>query len=791
MADSSGGNSSPQRVRVTEPFDSDWRFSLGDAAKAQDAAFDDSAWRRLNVPHDWSIEGTIDQANSSGKSEAFLPTGVGWYRKHFALPASFSGRRVFIQFDGVMANSDVFINGFNLGHRPYGYVSFQYDMTGHLNFGGQDNVLSARVDDSAQPASRWYAGSGIERHVRLVVTDPVHLDEGGVYITTPKVAADQATVHVTTHLVNESDQSVPLRVETTVYGPDGQPVAADPSDIELLPGGQSIDIQQDIFVKNPRLWNLDQPNLYTALSRVTSGTRTLDDTVSTFGIREFHFDPDTGFWLNGKNFKIFGCAIHCEAGAFGGAVPLGVWERTLAALKSVGCNAIRTAHNPPAPEFLDLCDRMGFLVMDEMFDVWTVGKTPLQSRTVLNDYHSYFRDWWQKDVTDTILRDRNHPSIILWSAGNEIHDITPTGQLGFQIFTPLRDLIHQLDSSRPVTLAVLRPNINNVYTNGFSELMDVVGQNYRENEIIAAHQQNPARKIIGTENRLDVATWRWLRDNPAYSGQFLWTGVDYLGESPAWPAISHVSGLFDRTLLAHASAYQRKSWWTSDPVVRVARVLPAPRPTRPAETDPGIDTGPAPGPQYLSDWTPRDGLGYMANLEVYTNCDSVELFLNGKSLGSQNRHPDDSPLTWRVAYEPGDLKAVGTIAGKAVATHELRTAGQAAKVVLSIDQANLSPNWDDVAFARARVVDAEGIEVPDATNQIYFQISGPAIIAAVDNGDVQSHEPFRGADRHAYQGSCLAIIQATAPSGKITLTASADGLESSSADIAAVSDAKR
>jgi beta-galactosidase len=462
----------------------------------------------------------------------------------------------------------------------------------------------------------------------------------------------------------------------------------------------------------------------------------------------------------------------------------------LAALKSVGCNAIRTAHNPPAPEFLDLCDRMGFLVMDEMFDVWTVGKTPLLSRTVLNDYHLYFRDWWQKDVTDAILRDRNHPSIILWSAGNEIHDITPTGQLGFEIFTPLRDLIHQLDPSRPVTLAVLRPNINNVYTNGFSELMDVVGQNYRENEIIAAHAQNPARKIIGTENRLDVATWRWLRDNPAYSGQFLWTGVDYVGESPAWPAISHESGLFDRTLLAHATAYQRKSWWTSEPVVHVVRVLPAPPRTRPAEVDPGLDTGPAPGPQYLSDWTPRNALGYRANLEVYTNCEAVELFLNGKSLGSQNRHADDSPLTWRVAYEPGDLKAVGTIAGKAVATHELRTAGQAAKVTLSVDQDSLSPNSDDVSFARARVVDADGIEVPDAANLIHFQISGPGTIAAVDNGDFQSHESFRGADRHAYQGSCLAIIQATAGGGKITLTASADGLESSSADIEAVTNAK-
>jgi len=768
--------------RTVEPFDSDWRFLLGDAPGAQAPDFNDLAWRKLDVPHDWSIEGTIDKDNPTGKSEGFFPAGIGWYRKHFALPAADAGRRVYIEFDGVMANSDVWVNGFNLGHRPYGYVGFRYDLTGHLQFGSGDNVLAVRCDDSAQPASRWYTGAGIYRHVRVIACDPVHLDQYAPYVTTPQITDQQAAVHVLSRVVNQSDGSRQVSVSTTIFGPDGKLVATFANAPAALAAGQSMDIAQDLLVHNPLRWDLDQPNLYRAVTQVIEDGKTVDDAAANFGIREFHFDPATGFWLNGKNLKILGCALHCDGGAVGAAVPLGVWQRRLAAMKSVGCNAIRTAHNPPSPEFLDLCDRMGFLVMDEMFDVWTVGKTPLRSRTVLNDYHLYFKDWWQADVTDTVGRDRNHPSIILWSAGNEIHDISPRNDLGFRLFIPLRDLYHKLDPTRPVTLAVLRPNINHVYDNGFAELMDVVGQNYRENELLAAHDAKPSRKIIGTENHQDLQTWQALRDHPAYSGQFLWTGVDYLGESIGWPVIASGSGLFDRTLWARPSAFQRMSWWTSKPMVKIARTLPPlPRPTMPAP-EPGMDAGPPPRPRYFPDWTlPKPG--HVENLEVYTNCQQVELLLNGKSLGVQLRHADDSPLTWKVAFQPGVLRVVAGNSGEQAATDELRTAGAPAKIVLIADQPTLTPTWDDVSFVRATVTDSDGVTIPDAADLIRFDISGPGKIAAVDNADPSSHEPFAATQRHAFHGRCLAIVKATSAAGPIRLTASATGLEAASVEI--------
>jgi beta-galactosidase len=774
------------RARITESFDSDWRFSLSDARDAQSTQFDDASWRKLDLPHDWSIEGIVDQKNSTGRSGGFFPAGIGWYRKQFILPASDAGRRVFVEFDGVMANSDVWINGFALGHHPYGYVGLRYELTAHLQFAGQGNVLVVRCDNSLQPASRWYSGAGIYRHVRLIICDPVHLDQYAPYITTPQITDQQAIVRVTSRIVNQSDSSRQVSVRTTIFDPGGKPVASAESDAVTIAAGQSADAAVDIPVANPLRWNLDQPFLYRAVTQVQEAGRTVDDSVTNFGIREFHFDPATGFWLNGRNFKIYGCALHSDGGAFGDAVPLGVWERRLMAVKSVGCNAIRTAHNPPSPEFLDLCDRMGLLVMDEMFDVWTVGKTPLRSRTVLNDYHLYFKDWWQKDVTDIVERDRNHPCIILWSAGNEIHDISATNNLGFRLFRPLRDLYHQLDPTRPVTLAILRPNVSHVYDNGFADLMDVIGQNYRENELLAAHEAKPSRKIIGTENRQDLATWLALRDHREFSGEFLWTGVDYLGESPGWPIIGSQSGMFDRTLWPRPSAYQRMSWWTVAPIVHIARVLPPIQRRDLPPVEAGMDPGPPPRPRYVSDWTSRQPPGHIENLDVYTNCQQVELFLNGKSLGQQTRHEDDSPLTWKVEYQPGELKAVGSTEGKPLAVHVLHTAGAPAKIDLGADQEILTPNWDDVSFVRATVVDADGVTVPDATNPIEFEISGPGRIAAVDNGDSSSHEAFVATVRHAYKGRCLAIVKATSASGPIHLTASAPGLKSASIEIQSV-----
>ncbi len=762
----------PAAAAVTEPFDNNWRFLKADAPGAEQPGFSDRTWRRLNLPHDWAIEGPFDEKNPTGQGGAFLPAGVGWYRKSFPLPPSDASRRVFVDFDGVMANSEVWINGFRLGQRPYGYVSFRYELTGHLNFGSKPNVLAVRVDNSKQPASRWYPGAGINRHVRLVTSDPVHLAHWSAFVTTPKVSPDEASVHVQADVENQSATPRKVAVAVQLVDPQNGNAALEQTAIQTVEPGQPIHFEQDLKVPHPQLWDLNTPVLYTAHVRVMDAGRALDEEVVPFGIREYHFDADTGFWLNGRNFKIKGVCLHGDAGGLGTAVPLSAWVRRFEALKEMGVNAIRTAHDPPAPEFLDLADRMGFLIMDEMFDVWTVGKQPF-------DYHLYFREWSEKDTHDTVMRDRNHPSIILYSAGNEIHD-TPNATLAKEILGTLIQTFHNQDPTRPVTQALFRPNASHDYEDGLADMLDVIGQNYREPEILAAHKAKPTRKIIGTENQLGRNVWLALRDNPPYSGQFLWAGADYLGEAGAWPVTTSSSGLLDRTGAIKPVGYERESWWSEKPNVHIfRRVAPEQR----AVTDPGYEGSPnrrAPQFTLFGDWNPKSDAPHEENVEVYSNCAEVELFLNGKSLGAKPLPRDASPRNWRVAFEPGTIRAA---CGTERVSDELRTAGKASKIVLSVDRAKLGTGWDDLAYVTARVTDENGVPVPDADQQIQFALSGPGTIVAMDNADNVSHEAFQASTRKAFHGSCIAIVRANARGG-ITVRASAAGLASGAVTIA-------
>ena len=765
----------PAKSRLIKSFDSDWRFQKGDAAGAEKTDFDDSGWRRLDVPHDWSIEGPFDQNNPTRGSGGFLPAGVGWYRKHFTLPASDANRRAFIEFDGVMANSDVWINGFHLGKRPYGYVSFSYELTGHVNFGSQPNVLVVRADNSGQPASRWYSGAGIYRHVRLVVTGLVHVAHWGTFVTTPKINVSEASVHVSSTIVNQSATASRITVQTKIVAPAGNVVARSETESRIVAPGESVDVQRDLTVTNPLRWDLDHPYLYQLVTTVReAGTTSLDEETTPFGIREFKFDPDTGFWLNGRNFKLKGVCIHHDGGAFGAAVPLRAWERRLEILKQLGVNAIRTAHNPPAPEFLDLCDRMGFIVMDEMFDCWTVAKNPY-------DYHLYFKDWSIIDTRDTVRRDRNHPSIVVYSAGNEIHD-TPKPEIAKPILASLVAAFHAEDSSRPVTQALFRPNVSHDYENGLADLLDVVGQNYREDEILAAHQQKPSRSIVGTENRHDRPVWLALRDHPPYAGQFLWTGIDYLGEAPGWPIVAHGSGLIDRTGKIRPLGFQRQSWWSDKPMVFITRRV---APTALSPTDPGYQPDPQRRQQQVlfPDWTPKSLDPHNENVEIYSNCQTIELFLNGKSLGSKTLPADASPRNWEVPFAAGTLKAVAANGGQIVATQELRTAGAPARIMLSGDRSRITNYPDDLSHVTVTVVDANGVIVPSADNLISFKVTGPGLVAAVDNSDNTSHELFQRSERHAFQGACIAMIKAKANAGRINLVASSPGLRDSSITI--------
>jgi beta-galactosidase len=759
-----------EKSRVTESFDAHWQFLRNDPAGAESADFGDSQWQTVDVPHDWSIAGPFAATNKTGGGGAFLPSGVAWYRKHFTVPASQSGQCVWIEFDGVMQNSKVWINGVLLGERPFGYSSFRYDLTPQLKFGGA-NVVAVRCDTSAQPASRWYSGGGIYRHVRLVVANPIHVEPDGLFVSTPDVSNDKATVQIETTVVNETKAPREITVQATLVSPEAKNVSTIATTLTAT-NGASNPVRQRISIAKPELWNLDSPKLYRVVVKVLSGKTELDETATTLGVRDAHFDADTGFWLNGKNFKIKGVCVHHDGGAFGAAVPLDVWEYRLATLKSIGVNAIRTAHNPSAPEFLDLCDRLGLLVMDEFFDCWTVGKNRY-------DYHLYFSEWSHRDAADAIRRDRNHPSVIIYSVGNEIHD-TPKPALAKPILAGLVEVCHTNDPTRPVTQALFRPNVSGDYTNGLADLLDVVGQNYRENEILAAHAQNPARKILGTENTHDRNQWIAMRDHAPYAGQFLWTGIDYLGESRRWPVVGHASGLLDRTGRIRPLGRERESWWSVAPMVAIARraanddVMP---------TDPGYAQEERHTQVLFSDWSPKNTAAHEEQVEIYSNCKEVELFLNGKSLGKKEINEDASPRIWRVAFAAGTLKAVASNGGKVAATDELRTAGAPASIRLETKNAPIGTSWDDVAIVRATIVDANGIPVPRANDLVSFSVSGPGAVVATDNGDNEAQEMFQASERRAYLGQCVAFVKASGKSGSIEVTAKAEGLKSKAVKI--------
>ncbi len=787
-------------ARQVAAFESGWRFLKGDAAGAEQVAFDEVSWQVVSVPHDWSIQGPFDEKAATRGDGGFLPSGVSWYRKTFSLSEGLkAGRRLFVEFDGVMANSEVWLNGQSLGKRPNGYVSFRYDLTPHLRAG--ENVLAVRTDTSAQPASRWYTGAGIYRHARLIETSDVRFEQWSTFVTTPVVGDAEARVEVKTAVVNTSDRECVVRVRFGLGDSRGLRLGELETPVKKLSPGETAEFGETFVVKTPRRWDLETPELYRMSVQLFEGERKeepaedavileprpketgwLGEQQVSFGIREFRFEAATGFWLNGRNLKIKGVCLHHDGGAFGAAVPLRVWEQRLEQMKALGVNAIRTAHNPVAPEFLDLCDRMGFLVMHEVLDAWKKGKRKADGAT-------FFDEWGLIDVRDTVRRDRNHPSIILYSAGNEIHD-TRQPESAKKTLASLIEVYHREDPTRPVTQAIFRPNATGDYKNGFADMLDVIGQNYRERELLDAHKANPARKIIGTENTHLSHVWTALRDNAPYAGQFIWTGIDYLGESRKWPFIATDFGVVMRDGSMRPRSYERMSWWSETPMVHLTRRMGE---RAPPPVDPGYETAAQVAllaaqqkePEMRSDWTPENREPHEETVEVFSNCDEVELFLNDRSLGVQGRVENARPRMWRVVYEPGVLRAVAKNGGKIVAEHALRTAGAAAKLRLTPDRARVRNHWDDVVRVEVEIVDAAGVRVPSAEPLVEFTISGPGVIAAVDNGDNASHESFQAPRRTAMDGRCTVYVKALASNGRIVLTAAASGLAGASVELEA------
>jgi beta-galactosidase len=571
-AGSGGAPTDPNRARVVMPLDRDWRFNKGNVAGAEQSGFADSGWRSLNVPHDWSIEGPFaENAPTTGRG-GYVPAGVAWYRKHFTLPQSLSGRKVYIEFDGVMENSTVYLNGAELGNHPYGYVSFRYDMTANLKFGA-DNVLAVKVDTSSQPSSRYYTGSGIYRHVRVIAADPVHIDQWATQVTTPEPTAASAKVHVQTSVFNAGASAASVSVQGIVSDAAGVALAPVSTPAQNVAAGAKASFSFDVTVQNPKLWSPDSPNLYQLVTKVKLGDASVDDDVTTFGIRSIVFSATSGMSINGKATKFKGVCLHQDYHGLGLAAPQRAMQRRLAQLKLYGVNAVRTAHDPPSPEFLDLCDRMGILVMDEFFDVWTARKY-----SDVGDYSAYFNraataptgmpavpdattgsKWYEVDVTGTVMRDRNHPSIAIYSVGNEIRDSLATRT---PLLTRMAALVHALDPGRPITQALFRPVDSGDVSGATRTLLDVFGGNYRSDEVLQGMRASPARSGVLTEMGTETSTWATVTANAALTGSFMWTGVDYLGESDgAWPTVGSSGGILDSLGTPRNLAFSWQSTW--------------------------------------------------------------------------------------------------------------------------------------------------------------------------------------------------------------------------------------
>lgn len=800
-------NQNRQKIK----FDFDWKFSKGDFPEASKINYDDSNWKSIDVPHDWSIAGPFLKENSSGNVGAYAPNGIGWYRKKFTLNKSDSGSKISIEFGGVYMNSEVWINGNYLGKRPFGYISFNYDLTPFLNFDGE-NVLSVKADNSKEPSARWFTGSGIYRHVWLIKTSKTHISRHGVYATTSSVSKDVATVNIKTTIENELNSSESFTLINELYDSNNQLI----NKLELIiqsKGNKPQEFLQNITVNNPKLWSPDTPYLYKIKTKIKANDKIIDEVITNTGIRSFSFSADNGFTLNGQNIKLKGVNNHSDLGALGAAMNDRVLERRLEILKEMGCNAIRTAHNPPSEVLLDLCDKMGFMVMDEAFDEWIeswpFGRKKKEGKAEYG-YHLYFDEWAEKDLTELIKRDRNHPSIILWSVGNEIPDAC--FEVGTERLKVLMDVVRKYDDTRPITCGITHMHLAN--ESGFASALNVTGYNGGGGSAFmyeADHETYPERKFIATEvphsfqtrgeyqsqswyrgkNPLggimkvpDLAeeevfgdiskyysssydnsmvrisardSWRCTRDFSFMAGEFRWTGFDYLGESMfGWPARLWNFGIIDMCGFPKDTYYFYQSQWTEKPMVHI-----------------------------LPHWNWEGKEGVEIPVVAYSNCDSVELFLNQKSLGKKEMG-DLMDLVWNVPYEMGTLVAKGIKDGEVVCEKVIKTSSKPAKIELLTDNETINADGQQVVHVEVNILDKDNNFVPKAANKIVFSVEGEGNIIGVDNGDPKSEESFVGNTRSAFNGKCIIIIKSTQKAGTIKINAQSEGLYSAEVSVKSI-----
>ncbi len=841
----------PVRERIS--FDADWRFAKGDPNGAADKlrytnirawvlvtgvtftkdpnlagskrpggnlgadvaytqpGWDDQGWRPVTLPHDWGIEGPFDPKAPGGTGK--LPCfGIGWYRKHFVVPAGDQGRQFYLDVDGAMSYANVWLNGQYVGGWPYGYASWRIDLTPYVKFGGE-NVLAIRLENPPN-SSRWYPGGGLYRHVWLVKTGPVHVGHWGTCLTTPEVSPAAATVRLKVTIENRSKQVASVRVATQVFPLDAKGHAAGtavadiaPLSLQIPPAGSAVAAGTGT-VSNPQLWGpppQQRPNRYSAVTTVTQGDRVVDTYETPFGIRTLRFDPDAGFMINGEHIPLNGVNNHHDLGALGAAVNYRALQRQLEMLREMGCNAIRTSHNPPAPELLELTDRMGFLVMDEAFDVWVRRKTPL-------DFHLIFPDWHEQDLRALVRRDRNCPSVILWSIGNEVGE-QMTGDSGAAWARELNDIVHDEDPTRPTTTAM---NVAQA-TSSFAATVDVISLNYQgagirgmPGQYPAFHQALPDKFIVSSETASALSSrgeyvfpvadrygaavgpnsgedrsnhhvsayelyyapfgaspdkvFASQEQHPYAGGEFVWTGWDYLGEpTPFYSSRSSYSGIIDLAGFKKDRFYLYQAHWR--PEFPMAHILPH--------------------------WTWPDRAGQVTPVHVFTSGDEAELFLNGKSLGRKAKGQYEYRLRWdEVTYEPGELKVIAYKDGKEWATDVMKTTGPAVRLLAQADRTVITADGRDLSFVTITIADQDGVLVPRSRNRIRFSIDGPGEIVATDNGDPTSFESFPAKERNAFNGLCLAMIRAKAgQTGAMTLKAQSEGLQEATVTLRSQDDA--
>ena len=776
--------SSDKNTRQRVKFNSDWKFSKGDIENAQDVQFDDSGWRTLDLPHDWAIEGPFtEEVNYKG---GYLPyPGVAWYRKTFkVLPET---KNLRLECDGIMRNSKIWLNGEYIGGWPYGYTSFAIDITDNIDR-EKENVIAIRVENQDY-SSRWYPGSGIYRNVWLTYTNPIHVAHWGTYITTPVIKEDVAEVEVKTLVNNSESTAAEVKVSTEIIGQNGDLLTkVDEPDISL-DGEQQTEVVQHLEIPDPELWSLDSPHLYRAVTSIMLDGKVVDTYETKFGVRYFHFDSDKGFFLNGKHVKLKGVNLHHDLGPLGAAVNRRATERQLEIMKEMGVNAIRTAHNPPSTEQLELCDEMGILVIDETFDEWSVAKY-----AVPNAYNIWFNEWAEKDTRALIKRDRNHPSVIMWSIGNEIPDLDT--EKGKEHAKMLSDICREMDPTRPVNAGV---HLTTVFDSELEKCFDVFGMNYWQDRYDKMHAEYPNLPLLSTESSATLSTrgeYHFpvkevysgyiheskqitsydlvntgfgalpdvefeLQKAPWMAGQFVWSGFDYHGEPDPYeeeyfPAHSSYFGIVDMCGFKKDRFYLYQSQWTDDPMIHL-----------------------------LPSWNWEGREGEITPVYIYSNCAEVELFVNGESKGKKQKQEGIFRYIYDdVVYQPGSIKAVGYGGdGEVLSYKEIHTAGPPSKIELEADRTKIHSDGDDLTFITVKILDEDGIICPNATNLVKFSIEGEGSLECVGNGDPTCIESYQASERSAFHGLCLLVVRSTVNKGIIHVTALSDGISEAMLDI--------